>query len=466
MKNKRNVIVLISLLLAVLIIGAGIPLYIVNSNKKEQAEKIAEEKNRGLGKYSEFEIFQNVPVMTRKDVIYTKAAEVGGGDYLITAENTLLEDYQDYLAVLEKEGFKKLLDNGEQGLEGYVYTAHYQKDSLMVIVSHIVNLQKTTITASENTVLSERLYKDENLVTYASDAKTKLHVLELESAGMGFLIQLKNGHFLLYDGGVKGELQYLLDYMESLVPEGSKPIIDAWLISHAHIDHMGILAAFSGNKSFVDRVSVESIYFTEPSQKAEKLNGNVDGVTSNLVFCRTAAEFMKNSEGGKPDMYRFRTGERYYFEDITTDVIYTPELLAEEEWDTWNASSVVLMVTIEGQKVLLTGDADWCSQLVYTEMYDKEYFNLTVYQVPHHGINVYRQLTNRLGTIMTAVYPSKGVSGDAGEAAFTGRKPQNAHLVSMSLESFGYGDGTRVLTFPYEVGTSETLQQKFVVEEE
>ena len=98
-------------------------------------------------------------------------------------------------------------------------------------------------------------------------------------------------------------------------------------------------------------------------------------------------------------------------------------------------------------------------------MYDKEYFNLTVYQVPHHGINVYRQMTNRLGTIQTAVYPSKGVSGDAGEASFTGRKPQNTHLMSLALESFGFGDGTKILTFPYEVGTAETLQQKFVVEE-
>ena len=465
MNNKRNVIVLISLLLAVLIIGAGIPLYIVNNNKKEQAEKVAEEKNRGLGKYSEFEIFQNVPVMTRKDVIYTEAAEVGGGDYLITAENTLLEDYQYYLSVLEKDGFKKLLDNGEQGIEGYVYTTHYQKDNLLVIVSHLVNLQKTTITATENTVLSERLYQNENVATYSADAKTKLHILELESAGMGFAFQLKNGHFVLYDGGVKGELPYLLDYLESLVPAGEKPIIDAWFISHAHIDHMGILASFANNKKYVERVGIESIYFTEPSKEAEKLNGNVDGVTSNLVFCRTATEVLKNSKGERPEMYRMRTGERYYFDDLTADIIYTPELLDEKEWDTWNSSSVVMTFTVEGQKVLLTGDSDWCSQLVYTEMYSKEYFDIAVYQVPHHGINVYRQLTNRLGKIQTAVYPSRGVSGDAGEASFTGRKPQNEHLMSLALESFGYGSGTKVLTFPYQVGTVETLQDKFVTEE-
>ena len=110
MNKKRNIVVMIVLLIAVLVVGAGIPLYFVNNKNKNQTETetVAEEKNSGLGKYSEFELFQNVPVMTRKDIIYTKAAEVGGGDYLITAENTLLEDYQDYLSVLEKDGFKKI----------------------------------------------------------------------------------------------------------------------------------------------------------------------------------------------------------------------------------------------------------------------------------------------------------------------------------------------------------------------
>lgn len=462
MKNNKRIIMLVGLIV-LLVLGAGIPLFVMRDNTK--AEKKSAENAKGLGQYSEFALFQNVPAMTKKDIIYTEAAEVGGGDYLITAESTLLEDYKDYLSVLEKDGFKKVLDNGEEGLEGFVYTAHYQKDNLLVIVSHIVNLKKTTITATENTILSENLYYDEEAAKTQSSAKTSLHVFELKSAGMGFAFQLKNGHFILYDGGTAAELPYIIEHMESLVPEGEIPVIDAWFISHAHIDHMGVLNAFAQNKNYAERVHVESVYFTEPSDKAEKLQGTVDGVTSNLIFCRTAAEYLKNSEGNRPDMYRPRTGERYYFGDITADIIYTPELLAEELWDTWNASSVAMMFTIEGQKVLLTGDADWCSQMVYTEMYDKDYFELAVYQVPHHGINVYRQMSNRLGKIGTAVYPSKGVSGDAGEASFTGRKPQNEHLMSISEEAFGYGDGTKILTFPYQVGTAKTLQQKFVVAE-
>ena len=462
--NKKRTVILLSLLAAVLIVGAGIYLYSA-SVQRAQAEKTAEENDRGLKRYSEFDIFADVPAMTREDVAYDNAIDAGGGDYMIAVKDAAPEDYRDYLSVLEQEGFQKVLDNGEEGLEGYVYTSHYQKENLLVVVSYIKNLKKITITATENTVLSDRLYRDDSALITATGAQTKMHVCELESVGMGFVFELKSGHFLLYDGGMKVELPHLVNYLESLVPKGEKPIIDAWFISHAHSDHMGILTGFAETSGYADRVYIDSVYFFEPCAEAVTINGDVDGVPWNMKFCAAASSYLKASDGGQPEMYRPRLGERYYFDEITIDVIYTPELSPVTDWDTFNASSIVTMMTVEGQKVLLTGDADWSSQLIYTAMYDKEYFNLTIYQVPHHGINVYRQISNRLGTIQTIIYPAKVVTGGAGPASFTGRKPQNEHLMSLAPESFAFGDGTRILTFPYEVGTAQKLPSKFSVEE-
>ncbi|MBR4767568.1 MAG: MBL fold metallo-hydrolase [Lachnospiraceae bacterium] len=468
MSKKKKAIILVIILACVLVIGAGIALALIlpKITKPAPTETETEEEVRtGLGPHSEFDIFLNVPPMTREDVVYTDAEEVGGGDYLITAENTTMDDYRDYLSVLEKEGFRKVYDNGEQGLEGFVYTADYQKDDLWVIVSYIVNLKRMNITATEKTVLSDRLKRDESAETKAKDAKTSLHLYEFESVGMGFFFQLKNGHFILFDGGTKVELPHMLSYMQTLVPEGEIPVIDAWFITHAHSDHMGFLSGFSENRNYVNRVAIESIYYCDPAEKADVINGGADGVTWNLKYCNTASDFVLASDGTHPELYRTRLGERYYFDGLTADVIYTPELSPAEEWDTFNSASIVVMVTVEDQKVLVTADADWSSQLIYTEMYDKDYFNLAVYQAPHHGINVYRQITNRLGTIDTVFYPAQVVSGGAGPASFTGRKPQNAHLMSLAEESFAAGDGTRILTFPYEVGSSELLPKKFNLEQ-
>lgn len=475
MNKKRNIIILISSLAVILIAGAGLAMFLARGRgaadgqtetpaQTEQTSEPAAEK-KGLGKYSQYGIFENVPAMPGKDVVYNDAVDAGGGDYLIIAENTTPEDYRAYLASLEEDGFEKILDNGENGIEGYLYTSHYQKDGLLAVVSYLSRLRETTVTVSENTLLSDRLYPDAATTDHPADAATKLYAIELEGLGMGMFFQLKNGHFLLYDGGTKVELPHIVKYLESLVPEGEKPVIDAWFISHSHGDHMGVLSAFAEEKSYSDRIRVENVYFFDPSQEAADINGEADGVPWNLRLCRAASEYLKTADGGKPGQYRPRLGERYYIDDITIDVIYTPDLSPAIEWDTWNASSVVFMVTIDGQKVLLTGDSDWSSQLIYTSMFDKDYFDLTVYQVPHHGINVYKQITNRLGRIGTAIYPSKKVGGDAGPAAFTARKPQNEQLISLAEEAFAVGEGTRILTFPYRAGTAEQLPKKFGVEE-
>lgn len=462
MKSRNSIVMIMVVLLVVLLAGTGITLYLASLSKpsNETAEKT------GMGKYSEYDLFLDVPVMAREDIVYTEAQDVGGGDYMITAGNTALSDYKDYLSVLEEEGFEKVVDNGENGIEGFVYTAHYKKKDLLVVVSHIVNLEKTTITANENALLSEHLFYDEAYVQENQpNAKTSFHLLEMEEVGNSFLLQLKNGHFILYDGGKPSELPYLLEYMEALVPAGQKPVIEVWFISHAHSDHMGILKAFADDKSYAERVYIESVYYDEPSTEMVEIAGIFDTVNKELIYCKTAEQYLKSSDGSHPEVYHPRLGERYYFNDFTVDIIYTLELLPAEDWDTWNSTSTVMMFTIEGQKMMLTGDSDWCTQVVYTDMYDKEYFDLDVYQVPHHGINVYKQLTNRLGTIRTAIYPTRALGTVSGEGSVIGRKTQNEHLISVALEALSWADGTKILTFPYEIGSAQTLPQKFVTEE-
>ena len=123
-------------------------------------------------------------------------------------------------------------------------------------------------------------------------------------------------------------------------------------------------------------------------------------------------------------------------------------------WKTWNATSVGLMYTIEGQKMLITGDIDWECQKVMLETFDDDYFNMAIYQAPHHGGNVYNQFSSHL-KVDTILYPSFDV--ERGNTALLGRKVQNLYLKSISKEALGWGDGGVTLTFPYEVGTYEKL---------
>ena len=420
----------------------------------EKQKKVDEMNNTTFASYSEYEIFQKVPLLTGKNIRYEDSEDFGSGNYGIDTYDTTLEEYQAYLQLLESKGFVKYVDNGEEGLEGYVYTAHYTKDNLLVVVTHFSNSNYTMVTASENATLSEHLhYSEDYTVNNIQGAKTAFHLMELYNVGNSFVFQLKNGHFIINDGGEAPELPYLLDYLETLTPEGQKPVIEAWFITHSHYDHIGVFQYFIEHKEYAERVSVEGVYFTAVSEKTWEIYRDYDNPKSSEGYARVVPQLLKNTEGKAPDVYRCRTGERYYFNDITIDVVYSHDLRPADKWNTFNGASTWLMNTIEGQKVLLTADGEWDNMQTIMGIYDSEYFDLTIYQTPHHGASVWDEFTDYLGKIRTVVVPSTSI-----KAVGAGTNHlQNEYLRNVADETYSFGEGTVVFEFPYSVGSAKTL---------
>ena len=48
------------------------------------------------------------------------------------------EDYRTCIEELEKRGFEKYVDNGENGLNGNVFTTTFVKEDLAVTVIHLI----------------------------------------------------------------------------------------------------------------------------------------------------------------------------------------------------------------------------------------------------------------------------------------------------------------------------------------
>ena len=168
----------------------------------------------------------------------------GAGTYVTYIEDTTKADYEAYLKKAEEKGFAKYTDNGE-GLDNAVFCSTYTKDGLVLTVSYYSREKKINISFYQDFPLSKHLiYKDSYVEGNREGTKTKLHMLELRRMGNSFVFQLKNGHFVISDGGEACDLVYLLDYLENLTPEGEKPVIEAWVISHGHGDHCGALSAF------------------------------------------------------------------------------------------------------------------------------------------------------------------------------------------------------------------------------
>lgn len=426
--------------------------------KEEPVEKID---IKMFSAYTDCEQFQNVPYMETESGKISEAEDYGNEDFCINVSGSTVEEYKAYLGVLEKSGFKKHSDNGEDAMEGYAYTASYTKDNLVLTVSHAIKEDHTYLMAAFDRELSPYLvYQDSYMDGVTPDAKTSVHMLELHSNGNSFIIKLKNGHFVVHDGGKANDAPYFLDYIEGLVPEGEIPIIEAWFISHAHGDHSGALLQISKNMSDVKRLYVQGIYFVEPSDMVyEKLTMGGEDPTNSYMTSRINRMF-KDENGEMTRAYRPQFGQRYYFCDIMVDVSLAMEQFPPESYysSDFNDTSTWLMHHIEGQRFLIAGDTHHTGMRVAMNMFEEEYFDLDVFAVFHHAINVWDYFTDYC-TYKTVLYTSwREASIWEPSRPSLARVAENEHLRQSCEEYVSHGNGTVVMTFPYKVGTYEVMK--------
>ena len=326
--------------------------------------------------------FMGIPEMNVPSAKNARVDHYGSGTYVTYVEDTSKEDYEEYLKIVEESGFTKHSDNGE-GLDNRVFCSTYAKEDFVLTVSYYANERKTNISFYQDFPLSKHLVYDESFVEgNVEGAKTKIHMLELRRLGNSFVFQLKNGHFLISDGGMQYDLVYLLDYLDSLTPEGEIPVVEAWVLSHGHGDHCGAMMSFLDLPEQRSRVFVEGVYFSEPSQRVTDQCGGdfVIGKTKRAV-CQ-----LKTTQGERTPMYRPQTGQRYYFNDITMDILITQEKVPFEKYrKDLNTSSTVCLFTIEGQKCFFSGDIHEEGLDFIRENYSREYLNLDIFTLNHHG---------------------------------------------------------------------------------
>lgn len=390
--------------------------------------------------------FMGIPIMDVPTAKTAKAEHYGAGSYVTTVENTSKADYEAYLNQVEACGFVKYADNGE-GLDNAVFCSTYARDELVLTVAHYSRENKTSITFYQDMPLSEHLiYQDSYVEGNKEGAKTKIHMLELRRMGNSFVFQLKNGHFLISDGGQNPDLPYLLDYLENLTPEGEKPIIEAWVITHAHGDHCGAFNELIDHAEWRERIYVEGLYFSEPSPRiTNKCGGEIP-----IARMKRVARWLTTTEGEPTPFYRPQTGQRYYFNDITMDILLSQEQVPFEKYKAdLNTSSTVCLFTIEGQKCFFSGDIHQEGLHFIMENYSQEYLNLDLFTLNHHGFNTSVSFSDYI-TVKTLLITL--------QKQLPVRKiRETKYFISKVQETMDWGDGTKILTFPYEMGSYECL---------
>ena len=456
MKKQTTIIIVLAILILVLL-GGMAAVIILNQHQPavEEDENLVIEGT--FGEFTDSKTLSDLPVLYGKGMKIGTAFDYGTNDDMIDVSGTTFEDYQNYLVTLEKNGYKKHSDNGQNGMDDYVYTASFEKDKVSVTVCYVKNQNKTYITGSYRPLSDHLIYDETKSANNLDGAKTKVHMLQLNDIGNCFIIQLKNGHFVLEDGGKVVDAPYLLDYLEELTPSGEKPVIEAWFISHAHTDHMGAMQAITNNPTMSNRIYVEGIYFVEPGPKVLDIITSEDP-SQRVWFVNNSVNSLKNQKGENPKLYRPHLGERYYFCDVAIEIPLTLEQLTVDSYYAvdFNDTSLWLLHNIEGQRFLHAGDAGITATRMAMSYYDKSFFELDVFSVLHHGLNVWDYFTDYCD-IKTVLYTCFRTSSAHEPGTTYAHEEENERLRQSALEYLSHGEGTVVLSFPYKVGEAEIM---------
>ncbi len=335
-----------------------------------------------------------VPTLTGKtpyNHLYTETAET---DYY---QDVTADDFSAYCVTLEEEGFKQYTTN-EIGTNKF---AVYTKSNTTVNVAYDAPASKIMVSYQYTDVLPA--LKDENR-TAGTVEPFMAQINNLNTSGvdgMSYAYRLDDGRFILIDGGTSHTNAAQADSIYNFLKENSETEdikIAAWVLTHAHSDHIGGFSAFV--EKYHDEVEIEQLIYNFPDQEllASNTHGEaVDGVSRDpdrlTTFYRNVAAYLPETEISTP-----HTGYKYHIGNAVIEILYTFSDFENSVADIYdfNVTSTAFRVYFEGYEDKATtffGDALGNALKVIVNRYPvdettgvspiQSYFM----QIAHHGYN-------------------------------------------------------------------------------
>lgn len=336
----------------------------------------------------------------------------GDGSYMYYVANATADTHTTYAASLVAAGFTQTATNN---LEGNIYTT-YAKDTQIVTVAYTPNTKELRVIMES--AANTSLPSDEEYVAPASPVATTLTQIgqlydnpatedvnestatETKSgddyitnftAGMGYVIRLEDGSFIIVDGGYNTKTHAANIYNTLVKQNGSEDniVIAAWIFTHAHDDHVGAFKAFT--EDYANKVTVERFIYNFPAEETTTFADT----TGHPNY--TAIKNAINKYDGAVTTIA-HAGQVFDIANAKVNILFTYELMQPtKELDYYNGCSVVFNVVFEGKTVLFLGDAGGDSanplntkdrELTYIKkIYTTNTLKAHIVQAGHHGID-------------------------------------------------------------------------------
>ena len=382
-----------------------------------------------------------------------------GGTEIGRYDGAVREDFESYVSALTEAGYT-LYDENE--IDENLFASFYDDDTAIFVswFSRTGTLRVIAEPKGELPPLNDT--EDGEYDTLLTGIKGETTVA---AEGMGFVVRLADGSFVIIDGGMGDpdhvDSDKLMNILLAQKPaDADKPVIAGWIFTHLHGDHVGVFNCFSIDHH--DDVIIERLYFNFPKEEEIAISDSPymldDTIYRYTQFKRNLAEFYPDVPVVKP-----HSGNRFAVRNAEFEVLYAYDDLYPQTIlnGGMNENSLLLKMTVEDQTILWTGDFAFnATDLVLSE-YDAA-LKSDILQMAHHGYN---------GTeaLYAAVYPTIAilpVSFDPKLDEVFARS-QNAWLLnSQNVQQFIITNhGTWTVQLPYKPvpGTFERVPSADVV---
>ena len=299
------------------------------------------------------------------------------GAYELLYKNTEAADTDSYRKTLLDAGFELVQERAGDGNSFFVY----RSGEVEVTVDYFGKTK-------ELAVIVDKPKTTASLTLAPSDAVTVPKLiepgLEYDGAlkGMCYVLQASDGSYVIIDGG-DGDAAFverLYSVLKENAPEGKKPHVRAWFVTHAHGDHMGGLIDLASGK-YASLIECDAIYSNMPYE-------GYQSAYDKSTYLNRIANLEKAANNLGANMVTARTGQTCYFADIELCIIGSVDDMFLTDYSDLDQTSLVMTVKVGSKKLIFSGDAGpvYIGQYI-NKRYTAQTLKCDIVQATSHGQN-------------------------------------------------------------------------------